>query len=64
MDDSLELCEKEGKEPDTPFKGSFNVHTGTDLHGRAALSAKSKGTNLNKAITEALENYLSAVEGA
>jgi len=31
----------------------------SDLHRKAALFAKSKGTNLNKVVTEALEKYLS-----
>ena len=55
VDDYLKLCDDEGKEPETPFKGSFNVRTGTDLHRRAMLFAKSKGTNLNSIITDALE---------
>ena len=59
VDDYLALCEREGKEPETPFKGSFNVRTGPDLHRKAVLFAKSKGTNLNSLITEALEKYLS-----
>jgi predicted HicB family RNase H-like nuclease len=61
VDDYLKLCEDEGKKPETPFKGSFNVRTGTDLHRRAMLFAKSKGTNLNSIITDALEKYLSSV---
>jgi len=64
VDDYLILCEAESKEPDMPFKGSFNVRTGTDLHRRAVLFAKSKGTNLNSIITDALEKYLSTIEGA
>jgi len=64
VNDYLELCEKEGKEPETPFKGSFNVRTGPDLHRRAVLFAKYKGTNLNSIITDALEKYLSTAEGA
>ena len=64
VDDYLELCEKEGKEPETPFKGSFNVRTGTDLHRRAVLFAKSKGTNLNSIVTDALEKYLSTSRDA
>lgn len=64
VDDYLKLCEDEGKEPETPFKGSFNVRTGTDLHRRAMLFAKSKGTNLNSIITDALEKYLSTIDGA
>jgi predicted HicB family RNase H-like nuclease len=60
VDDYLELCAEEGRKPDKPFKGSFNVRTGSDLHRKAALFAKTKGTNLNKIVTEALEKYLSA----
>ena len=46
VDDYLELCEEEGNDPEKPFKGSFNIRTGSDLHRRAALLAKSKCTNL------------------
>jgi predicted HicB family RNase H-like nuclease len=60
VDDYLDLCTKEGKVPERPFKGSFNVRTGSDLHREAALLAKSKGTTLNTLVTEALEKYLSA----
>ena len=63
VDDYLELCEKEGKVPDTTFKGSFNVRTGPDLHRKAVLFAKSKGKNLNSIVTDALEKYLSTNEG-
>ena len=58
VDDYLKLCAEEGKEPEQPFKGSFNVRTGSDLHRRAVMSAKEKGVNLNRLVTEALENYL------
>jgi predicted HicB family RNase H-like nuclease len=61
VDDYLKLCEEESKRPEMPFKGSFNVRTGTDLHRRAMLFAKSKGTNLNSIITDALEKYLSTI---
>ena len=60
VDDYLELCAEEGRKPEKAFKGTFNVRTGSDLHRKAALFAKAKGTNLNKLVTEALEKYLSA----
>jgi len=60
VDDYLELCAKEGKIPDKPFKGSFNVRTGSDLHREAVLFAKANGTTLNTLVTEALERYLAA----
>ena len=59
VDDYLELCAQEGKEPEKPFKGSFNVRTGSELHRKATLFARAKGTNLNKVVAEALEKYLS-----
>ena len=60
VDDYLELCAEEGREPNKPFKGSFNVRTGSDLHRKAVLFARAEGSNLNKVVTEALEKYLSA----
>jgi len=59
VDDYLELCVEEGKEPEKPFKGSFNVRTGTDLHRRAVVFAREHDTNLNRVVSDALEKYLS-----
>jgi len=59
VEDYLDLCEREGIEPEKPFKGSFNVRAGSELHRRAAMFAKEKGLNLNKVVTEALKQYLS-----
>ncbi|MEW6186622.1 MAG: type II toxin-antitoxin system HicB family antitoxin [Thermodesulfobacteriota bacterium] len=64
VDDYLTFCKEEKKEPEIPFKGSFNVRTGPDLHRRAMLFARSKGMNLNSIISDALEKYLSVREGA
>jgi len=58
VDDYLELCAEEGRQPEQPFKGSFNVRTRSDLHRRAVIFAKENGINLNTLVTEALESYL------
>ena len=58
VDDYLELTRNQNIEPEQPFKGSFNIRTGSDLHRRAAIAAKQRGINLNKLINEALEQYL------
>ncbi len=55
VDDYVKLCEEEGKRPEQPFKGTFNVRTGSD-----PLYARENGSNLNTVVTEALEKYLSA----
>jgi predicted HicB family RNase H-like nuclease len=54
----LFVARQQGKEPEQPFKGSFNVRTGTDLHRQAALYAQKNGLNLNKVVVEALKQYL------
>lgn len=60
VEDYLDLCTQEKRVPEKPLKGSFNVRTGSDLHRRASVYAKSKGKNLNQVVIEALEQYLSA----
>lgn len=58
VEDYLQLCQSKGREPEKPFKGSFNVRVGSELHRRAAIAAQKKGIPLNKLITEALSSYL------
>jgi predicted HicB family RNase H-like nuclease len=55
VDDYLELCERTGAAPEKPFKGSFNVRIGPELHRKAALKAMRKGVSLNNLVTEALK---------
>lgn len=59
VDEYLAFCETEGKTPDRPFKGSFNVRVGADLHKRAALYAEERKLKLNSVISQALEAFLS-----
>ncbi len=58
VDDYLELCAAEGRRPDIPLKGSFNIRPGRELHRRAMLYAKRRGLNLNTVVSDALRHYL------
>jgi predicted HicB family RNase H-like nuclease len=58
VDDYLALCAEEGREPDVPLKGSFNVRPGRELHRRAVLFARRNGLNLNTVVSDALRRYL------
>jgi predicted HicB family RNase H-like nuclease len=58
VDDYLALCTVEGRKPDTPLKGSFNVRPGRDLHRRAMIFARRQGLNLNTVVSDALRRYL------
>ena len=58
VDDYVSLCEGEGREPDVPLKGSFNVRPGRELHRRAMLYARREGMSLNAVVTGALRRML------
>ena len=54
IDEYLEFCAKNGKEPEKPFKGSFNVRIGSDLHRKLALAAAARGVSLNTLVEDAI----------
>ena len=58
VDEYLAFCAAEGKTPDQPFKGSFNIRVGPDLHKRAALYAEAHQQKLNTVVSKALEVLL------
>lgn len=63
VDDYLAACAAEGKEPETAYKGSFNIRISPELHRRLALYATSHGISLNRYIEETLEQSAAAREG-
>ena len=62
--DYLALCEAEGRTPDVPLKGSFNIRPGPELHRRAMLFARRRGINLNTVVSDALRGYLDREDSA
>ena len=62
VDEYLEFCKAEGKSPDVPFKGNFNVRVPQDLHQRAALYAVEHDLKLNAVVQVALREYLTHAE--
>lgn len=56
VDQYLTKCALSSKKPDKPFKGSFNIRTGPDLHRRAVLA--SQETSLNAFVCEAIKEKL------
>ncbi|WP_431321688.1 type II toxin-antitoxin system HicB family antitoxin [Rhizobium sp. YTU87027] len=51
-------CAEEGRAATQPFKGSFNVRLGSDLHKRVAMRAADEGMTLNKWICTSIEEKL------
>lgn len=58
VDDYLDTCERLGKSPEVPCKGSFNVRVGHETHLAAARAAVEHGTSLNELTRRALDEYL------
>jgi len=59
VDEYLDFCAETGKQPEKPFKGSFNVRIGTDLHRKAALAASVRGISLNTLVEDAIRQTVS-----
>ena len=59
VDEYLKFCARSGKEPEKPFKGSFNVRIGSDLHRKATLAASARGVSLNTLVEDAIRHSVS-----
>jgi len=60
VDEYLAACEEEGVDPDRPFKGSFNVRVGPELHRAAALAAVQSDETLNSWVASAIREKIAA----
>ena len=56
IDEYLDFCAENDKEPEKPFKGSLNVRIGAELHRKAALAASMRGISLNAFVEDAIRN--------
>jgi predicted HicB family RNase H-like nuclease len=59
VDEYLKFCTAKGKEPEKPFKGSFNVRISADLHHKLALTASARGVSLNALVEDAIRQSVS-----
>lgn len=62
VDEYINFCQRRGKEPDTPFRGSFNVRVPSELHKQASLYADQHDMKLNTVVQHALRDFLSHAE--
>ncbi|MDR3164001.1 MAG: type II toxin-antitoxin system HicB family antitoxin [Synergistaceae bacterium] len=54
IDEYLTFCGESGHKPEKPFKGSFNVRVGADLHRKAVMAAFARGVSLNTLVQDAI----------
>jgi predicted HicB family RNase H-like nuclease len=60
IDEYMQFCAVKGKEPEKPFKGSFNVRISSELHRKLAIAASSQGISLNTLVENAIQQSISA----
>ncbi len=58
VDEYLEFCRENRKEPQQQYKGSFNVRIAPELHRRASLDAMAKNMSLNSYVEEAIAMHI------
>ena len=56
VDDYLESCKAENKEPEVAFKGSFNIRLTPELHKKLYIYTAAHHISINKYIEKTLED--------
>lgn len=62
VEDYLEFCKEHGKEPNKPYKGSFNVRVGAELHKKAVMMARISNMSLNQFVELAIKEKVALCE--
>lgn len=55
VDDYLEMCKTEGRNPEIAYKGSFNIRISPELHRRLVIYTTAHNMSLNSYIEDTLE---------
>jgi len=58
VDEYLEFCADQGKTPEKPYKGSFNVRISSELHRKLAVAASVRGMSLNSLVEHAIRQQI------
>ena len=59
VDDYIEFCLENGKQPEKEYKAAFNVRVTPELHKQLVLKAEADGETLNAAVVHAITQYVS-----
>jgi predicted HicB family RNase H-like nuclease len=61
VDCYLEHCREKGIKPRKSYNGVLNIRIPSEIHGKIALIAESRGTSINAFIRDSIEKRLEAV---
>jgi predicted HicB family RNase H-like nuclease len=62
VEDYLDFCAVEGKTPEKPFSGRFNLRIPPEMHRRAAVEAGKSRESLNAWVTKVIEKAVYSQE--
>jgi predicted HicB family RNase H-like nuclease len=57
VDEYLEFCAAQGRQPEKPYSGKVALRLPPDLHREITAAARQKRESVNNYIVEALESY-------
>ena len=60
VDEYIEDCKRDGKEPNRPFSGQFVMRITPELHRELFLKAKQSGLSLNAFVNKKLDDIVHA----
>jgi len=60
VDDYLADCKAHNREPVKPYRGSFNIRIGPELHKKALVTAKEKSMNLNEFVKQSISHAITS----
>lgn len=63
VDEYLDFCREQGKEPEEPFSGKLVIRTSPELHRRVALEAARHHVSMDTYIRNVLEKAVTAQTG-
>lgn len=58
VEDYLDWCKEEGRRPEKPCSGRFNLRIDPALHRRAAIAAERQGQSLNAFVADSIERAI------
>ena len=61
VDDYLNLCQEQKKEPEKAYKGCFNVRISPELHRQAVICATAHQMTLNSLVERAMKNFIGMI---
>jgi predicted HicB family RNase H-like nuclease len=64
VDTYLESCKALGREPNVPFKGSFNVRTTPELHEKAVFLSGNLEISLNSFVSQAIAEKIERIQAS